>query len=54
MYILLNAEGAKELIFKETSALRAKPVLACVFGARQQRRVLLAPAVNMIEPRTVL
>jgi hypothetical protein len=38
IYISLNAEGAKELIFKEPSALMAKLVFAIVFGSWQQRR----------------
>jgi len=55
IYILLNADGAKELIFKEPSALMAKLVLALVFGTWQQRRrVLLAPTLTTIEPQTVL
>lgn len=55
IYVLLNAKGAKELIFKEPSALLAKLVLALVFGIWQQRRrVLLAPTVTMMEPQTVL
>jgi len=35
IYISLNAEEAKELIFKEPSALMAKLVLALVFGTWQ-------------------
>jgi len=37
IYSSLNAEGAKELIFKELSAPLAKLVLALVFGAWQQQ-----------------
>jgi hypothetical protein len=37
VYILLNAEGVKELIFKEPSARMAKLVLALVFGTSQQQ-----------------
>lgn len=37
IYISLNAEGAKELVFKEPSALMAKLVLALVFGTWQQQ-----------------
>jgi len=51
IYVLLNAEGAKEIIFKEPSALMAK----LVFGnCQQRRRVLLAPTVTAMEPLTVL
>ena len=51
IYVLLNAEGAKELIFKEPSGLLAK----LVFGNWQQRgRVVLAPTVTTMEPLTVL
>jgi hypothetical protein len=42
IYISLNAEEAKELIFKEPSALMAKlvRVLALVFGTWQLQRGL--------------